>query len=185
MADKYRVICTENQRLYPDKTFIDIYPAGSLRPENSLTHDCLLQMRRLINPEVNKLESGIILTDFGNGNIHLQYEAMPTRRLREYQNSLRQTLDGKIIDTFRKMRAKGFDRTLEISFTEMAARFDLYAADDETPVSAREDALIKENARQKRLIEKRKELIRRKAASKYAAHPEILLAWRQAKRRGG
>lgn len=137
MADKYRVICTENQRLYPGKTFIDIYPAGSLRPENSLTHDCLLQMRRLATPEVDKLESGIILTDFGNGSIHLQYETMPNRRMKEYQNLLRQRLDKQIIDTFKQMRAKGFDRTLEISFTEMAARFDLYASEDDTPVSAR------------------------------------------------
>lgn len=185
MPDKYRVICCENQRAYPGKTFIDIYPAGSLRPENSLTHDCLLQMRRLSNPEVDKLESGIILTDFGNGNIHLQYEAMPNRRMREYQNQLRQRLDKQIIDTFKQMRSKGFDRTLEISFTEMATRFDLYAMEDETPISARQDALIKENARQKRLIEKHKDAVRRAAASKYAAHPEILLAWRQAKHHGG
>lgn len=184
MADKYRVICTENQRLYPGKTFIDIYPAGSLRPENSLTHDCLLQMRRLATPEVDKLESGIILTDFGNGSIHLQYETMPNRRMKEYQNLLRQRLDKQIIDTFKQMRAKGFDRTLEISFTEMAARFDLYASEDDTPVSARQDALIKENARQKRLAEKHKEAVRRAAASRYAASPEILLAWRQAKYRG-
>ena len=82
------------------------------------------------------------------------------------------------------MRAKGFDRTLEISFTEMAARFDLYASEDDTPVSARQDTLIKENARQKRLAEKHKEAVRRAAASRYAASPEILLAWRQAKYRG-
>lgn len=185
MPDKYRVICTESQNLYPGITFIDIYPAGSLRPENSLTHDCLLQMRRLVNPDVDKLESGIILTDFGNGNIHLQYEKMPNRRMQEYQNSLRQRLDGQIINTFKQMRSKGFDRTLDISFRDMAARFDLYAPENETPVSARQDALIKENARQKKLIEKHKEIVRRSAASKYAAHPEILLAWYQAKYRGG
>lgn len=184
MPDKYRVICTENQRRYPGKTFIDIYPAGCMRPENSLTHDCLLQMRRLATPEVDKIESGIILTDFGNGNIHLQYEAMPNRRMREYQQYLRQRLDGQIIDTFKEMKAKGVNRTLEISFCDMATRFDLYAPNDETPISAREDALIKENAHQKRLIEKRKEAVRRAASSKYAAHPEILLAWRQAKYRG-
>lgn len=185
MPDKYRVICTENQRAYPGKTFIDIYPAGCLRPENSLTHDCLLQMRRLTNPDVEPLESGIILTDFGNGNIHLQYERMPNRRMQEYQNHLRQRLDGQIIKTFKQMQAQGVNRTLEISFSEMAVRFDLYAHNDETPISAREDALIKENAYQKRLIEKRKEAARRAAASRYAAHPEILLAWRQAKHRGG
>ncbi len=184
MPDKYRVICTENQRAYPGKTFIDIYPAGVMRPENSLTHDCLLQMRRLINPEVEKLESGIILTDFGDGNIHLQYEGTTNKRMREYQKYLRQKLDGQIIDTFKKMRTRGLDRTLEISFTEMAARFDLYAPEEETQISAREDALIKENARQKKLIEKHKEAVLRSSRSKYASHPEIILAWQQAKYRG-
>lgn len=87
MPDKYRVICSENQNLYPEKIFVDIYPAGSMRPESCLTHDGLLQMRRLINPNIQKLESGIILTDFGHCNILLQREDALIRQ-NSYQKHL-------------------------------------------------------------------------------------------------
>lgn len=184
MQDKYRVICCENQRLYPGKTFIDIYPADSSRPESSLTHDCLLQMRRLINPKVDKLESGIILTDLGNGNIHLQYEKVYNYRMRQYQEHLRQRLDKEIVKTFMTMKQQNKDRTLEVSFSDMSVLFDLHTKDTHQPISAQEDALIKETARRKHLIEKHKERVRRSAGSRYAANPHILLAWTQAKYRG-
>ena len=85
MKDLYRVVCSENQQLYPNKTFIDIYPAGISRPENNVTHDCILSMRRIINPEVYPIVSGIILTDLGHGNIHLKYEKVYNKRLAQYQ----------------------------------------------------------------------------------------------------
>lgn len=184
MPDKYRVICSENQKLFPGQTFVDIYPAGSMRPENCLTHDGLLQMRRLINPDVQKLESGIILTDFGHGNILLQYEKMPNRRMQQYQDHLRQKLDPLILNTFRKMKNRNKDRTLEVSIANMAVMYDLHASPENEQHSAREDLLIRQNAYQKRLAEKRRELIERKAKEKYASAPQILLAWKQSQYRG-
>lgn len=184
MPDKYRVICSENQNLYPEKIFVDIYPAGSMRPENCLTHDGLLQMRRLINPNVQKLESGIILTDFGHGNILLQYEKMPNRRMQQYQDHLRQKLDPLILDTFRKMKNHNKDRTLEVSMANMAVMYDLHSSSENEQLSAREDLLIRQNSYQKHLAEKRRELIERKAKEKYASAPQLLLAWQQAKYRG-
>lgn len=183
MFEKYRVICTENQKLYPDKLFIDIYPAGIGSAANSLTHECLLQMRRMINPEVEVVETGILLTDLGNGNLQLQYEKMPNRRMQQYQDNLRKQLDKKITDAYKDMRLQNKDRTMEVSLSNMVVLFDLNAGDD-TPVSAREDALIKENARQKYIVEKRKHLLQRKASNKYASKPHTLLAWKQAMIRG-
>ena len=66
----------------------------------------------------------------------------------------------------------------------MAIMFDLFNTEKDKPLSAREDALIRENMRQKRQAAKRRELIARQAAGKYAAHPEIMLAWKQALYRG-
>lgn len=184
MPDKYRVLCSENQFRYPGKTFVDIYPAGFLRPENSLTHDGLLQMRRLVNPDVEILETGIILTDFGSGNIMLQYEKMPNRRMQQYQTSLRQRLDPLIIKTFREMKQHGQNRTLEVSMASMAVMYDLHSFSEEQPRSAREDALIRQNAYQKRLYEKRRLQIERQAQKENAPSPQVLLAWRQALYRG-
>ncbi len=184
MSDKYRVICSENQQLYPQKIFVDIYPAGNLRPENSLTHDGLLQMRRLINPNVEKLESGIILTDFGHGNIILQYEKTYNRRMQQYQDFLRQRLDPLIIQTFLSMKQHGKDRTIEVSLSNMAVMYDLHKLSEDHHLSAREEALIKQNEQIKKTAEKRRQLIHHHAQNKYASNPHLLLAWRQAKHNG-
>ncbi len=155
-----------------------------MRPENCLTHDGLLQMRRLINPNVQKLESGIILTNFGHSNILLQYEKMPNRRMQQYQDHLRQKLDPLIIDTFRKMKNHNKDRTFEVSMANMAVMYELHSSSENEQLSAREDLLIRQNSYQKHLAEKRRELIERKAKEKYASAPQLLLAWKQAKYRG-
>ena len=184
MKQQYRVICTENPRFYPKKTFIDIYPADISRPENCITHDVLLQMRRLANPEVDHIINGIILTDCGAGNIHLQYETVTNRRLRQYQENIRQRLDPAIIKTFHEMRHAGKDRTLEVSFGNMAVLFDLHAPSLDAPVSARQNALIEENKRIRYIAAKRQELIARRSKEPYANKPHLLLAWKQAQYRG-
>lgn len=65
MKDVYRVVCSENQKLYPGQVFVDFMPAGQSRQENCLNHDAILQMRRTINPGVDSVENGLILTDYG------------------------------------------------------------------------------------------------------------------------
>lgn len=67
MKDVYRVVCSENQKLYPGQVFVDFMPAGQSRQENCLNHDAILQMRRTINPGVDSVENGLILTDYGFG----------------------------------------------------------------------------------------------------------------------
>ena len=62
MKDVYRVVCSENQKLYPGQVFVDFMPAGQSRQENCLNHDAILQMRRTINPGVDSVENGLILT---------------------------------------------------------------------------------------------------------------------------
>lgn len=184
MFDKYRVVCSENLKLYPDKLFIDIYPAGSSRPENCLNHECILQMRRVVNPDVSSLASGIILTDRGNGDIFLQYEKVTNYRLKQYQEYIRSKVDNKIIETFKKMKALGKNRTLEVSLSSMAVLFDLQKRPD-TPVSAREDALQKEADHQRKLKAALHYRQVYHASQKNASHPEIMLAWKQAMYRGG
>ncbi len=184
MFEQYRVICYKNSNHCPEKIFVDIYPAGLSRHENELTHDCLLQMRRIADPGAERVESGIILTDFGNGNIRLKYEPAANYRIRQYQEYIRPKIDPEIIKTFQDMKRRGKNRTLEVSFKDMAVLFDLHASAEDSPVSARQDALIKENTRRKQLAEKKKELARRLARAPYASRPELLLAWKQAKYRG-
>lgn len=82
MKDVYRVVCSENQKLYPGQVFVDFMPAGQSRQENCLNHDAILQMRRTINPGVDSVENGLILTDYGFGRPEMGYEAAygPERR---------------------------------------------------------------------------------------------------------
>lgn len=193
MIDTYRVVCSENERLYPGEIFVDIYPAGNSRPENCLTHDGLLAMRQISNPGVSNIEPGILLFDNGQENPTLKYEKVTSYSRKRYQEFVHQKIDKKIYQTFRKMKSAGKNRTLEVSFASMAVMYDLNAEkDDKSPKSAREYALIEENQRQKTLAEKRQELIERKRLelARYIERkgvgytPEQMMAWKQARSLG-
>lgn len=192
MNDVYRVVCSENPRLYPGKTFIDIYPAGSSRPENCLNHDCILMMRQVINPEVYSLESGILLHDKEGREPYLQYETTFNKRLKLYQDNFRKNYDKKILETFQKMKSLGRDKTMDVSFLDLAVRYDFFKSDylTDTPKSAREQEIIqsaqehniREQKRQELIARKQNELEnyrKRKNLSK-APTPEQMLAWKQA-----
>ncbi len=193
MTDIYRVVCSENNQLYPEEIFIDIYPAGSSRPENCLAHSGLLAMRRIINPGVNNIEPGILLFDNGQEQPTLKYEKPTSYSRKRYQEFIHQKIDKEIYKTFHKMMASGKNRTIEVSFASMAVMYDLNAAkDNDSPKSAREHSLIEENQYQKRLAQKRQILIERKRLelAKYIEHkgsgytPEQMMAWKQARNIG-
>lgn len=194
MTDIYRVVCSENTKLYPGEIFIDIYPAGDWRPENSLAHNGILKMRQIIKPEVYNIEPGILLFDNGDENPILKYEKVTSYSRKRYQEYVHQKVDNKIYERFREMKAAGKNRTIEVSFANWAVLYDLNAAkDDNSPKSAREYSLIEENQHQKRLAQKRQELIEHKRLelSRYIERkgagytPEQMMAWKQARNMGG
>ncbi len=192
MKDVYRVVCSENQRLYPGKTFIDIYPAGSFRPENCLNHDCILMMRQVINPEVYSLEPGILLYDKEGCEPHVTLEMTCNKRLKLYQDSFRKRYEKKIIETFKKMKSLGRDRTMDVSFLDLAVRYDFFQEEkiNDTPKSAREQEIIQsakehkiqEQRRQELIERKRNELenYRQKKNLSKVPTPEQMMAWKQA-----
>ncbi|MBE6454137.1 MAG: hypothetical protein E7017_04555 [Alphaproteobacteria bacterium] len=182
MKDLYRVVCSENQQLYPNKTFIDIYPAGISRPENNVTHDCILSMRRIINPEVYPIVSGIILTDLGHGNIHLKYEKVYNKRLAQYQEHLRTYMDAKIIKTFIEMKQQNQNKTIDINMTNLAIYYDINATNKSTPISAKEQLLIQKKEEYQNMIQRKKQRINQNSKQPFAHAPHILLAWKQALR---
>ncbi len=174
MLDKYRVVCSENQQLYPNRVFIDIYPADS-----DLNHDCLLQLRKIKNPEVSQIVSDIILTDLGNEKVLLQYEDVSDSSFLARQNELRKTLDEEIRQTFVQMRRENKDRTIEANITNMAVIYGLAEPIDEnTPISAREYELRKILEREKRIHQKKRELAEYK--ENQASSMETRRAWRAA-----
>ena len=120
MKDVYRVVCSENQKLYPGQVFVDFMPAGQSRQENCLNHDAILQMRRTINPGVDSVENGLILTDYGFGRPEMGYEAAygPERRKPGYDAGKYEPV---ILERFRQMREAGKEKTLDVSISELAA----------------------------------------------------------------
>src|SRR5574344_587164 len=191
MRNVYRVVCSENKKLYPNKLFIDIYPADMYRPENCFTHDCILKMRQLINPNVSNLEPGILLYDDHETEPLIKFEKTYSRSIQIQQEYMHEKLDNKIIETFKKMRALGKDRTLDVSLVTLGVNYDFFAPknDNTSPISAKEDALLKEIARQKRIAQKRQEL-KSYQEIYWSKHPESkcspqqLMAWKQAISRG-
>lgn len=172
MLDKYRVVCSENQQLYPNRVFIDIYPADS-----DLNHDCLLQLRKMKNPDVAQIVSDIILTDLGNEKVHLQYEEVSDSAFLARQNELRKTLDEDIRQAFVQMRRENKDRTIEANINSMAVIYGLSEPIDENaPISAREYELRKTLEREKRIYQKKREMAEYK--ENQASSTETRLAWR-------
>ena len=184
MYDIYRVVCWENQ----NQIFADIYPAGESRPENSLTHDSIFMMRKKITPEAQRIESGILLMDLGNGNIILKYEKVYNRRMQIYQNNIRKKTDPIITHTFNKMKQTGKNRTFEISFTNMCMLYDLQAPKDNKSVctySTYQEVTNLEKIRLEKAHKLKQIKIDYYARDKYASNPHLKLALKQAMYRGG
>lgn len=181
--DIYRVVCSENQRLYPGKTFIDFMPAGTNRCENAVIHDSILKMRQMINPEVDSLTTGLLLYDFGDGNISLQYEKAYNYVIRRNQAYIKDKYENMIIDRFKDMRAMGKEKTLDVSLSTLAVVYDFYKSDDknsDSPRSAREMEL-RRKAEEYRQSQKRKQDAINDTRTKETPYSSSqLLAWKMA-----
>ncbi len=185
--DIYRVVCSENQRLYPGKTFIDFMPAGTNRCENSVIHDSILKMRQQINPEVRPLTNGLFLYDLGDGRINLHFEKTNNYLVRRDQEQAKAKYSNMIIDRFKEMRANGKEKTLDISLSTLAVVYDFYKAqetDDNCPKSAREMELRQKAEEYRQTQRRRQELAEyHRDRATYQAETQML-AWRLARYSG-
>lgn len=185
--DIYRVVCSENQRLYPGKTFIDFMPAGTNRTENSVIHDSILKMRQMINPEVSALTSGLFLYDLGDGRVNLHFERADNYQVRRYQETIKAKYSKMIIERFNEMRSAGKEKTLDISMATLAVAYDFYKAldnDDQTPKSAREMEL-RQKAEEYRNQERRRKELAEYHRTHASNHIETQrMAWKMARYSG-
>lgn len=184
MYDIYRVVCWENQ----NQIFADIYPAGESRPENSLTHDYILMMRKKITPTAQPIESGIILTDLGNGDILLKYGKVQDYHMQIYQDNIRKKTDPIITNTFQKMKQNGKNQTFEVALADMRILYDLQMPKDDKTLqvySIHQEFIIRENARLEKIQKLKQIKTDYYANDKYASHPHLKLALRQTMYRGG
>lgn len=181
--DIYRVVCSENQRLYPGKTFIDFMPAGTNRCENAVIHDSILKMRQMINPEVDSLTTGLLLYDFGDGNISLKYEKAYNYIIRRNQAYIKDKYENMIIERFKDMRAMGKEKTLDVSLSTLAVVYDFYKSDNtnsDSPRSARE-AELRRKAEEYRQLQKRRQVSINNARTKDSPYsPSQIMAWKMA-----
>lgn len=162
MVQIYRVAVSENQDRYPGKTFVDFAPA-KLGDDNYSTHEIMFKLRRKLYPDVELKTDGLLLYDFGDGNVRFKTEVSEERRLEDYDPAILNRYQDKILDAFGKMREAGKDHTLEVNNYNMAEIFDFYSnADYETPVSAKEADLREKSKYYLDLEERRRDLIQRR-----------------------
>ena len=160
MHHTYRVVCTENQQKYPDKTFIDIYSADIGSPNAELTHNMLIEMRKLSNPDVYPVLTGVILTEFEDGSIRLKYEQQGNKFLQMEQTKKRQKLEPEIIKTFKDMKQRGRNKTLDVSFAYMSILYDMHASKEDC-ISARQANLIEQTERLRKVKERHDDVVYR------------------------
>lgn len=185
--DIYRVVCSENQRLYPGKTFVDFMPAGLNRCENSVIHDSILKMRQMINPEVTSLTSGLFLYDLGGGRTELRFERADNYQVRRYQEDIKAKYSNMIVDRFREMRAAGKEKTLDVSLSTLAIVYDFYKAGDvgdDVPKSAREMELRQKAAEYRQREQRRKELAEYQRTHEVSYPESRIMAWKMARYSG-
>lgn len=185
MKEVYRVVCSENQRLYPGQTFVDFMPAGMSRQENCLNHESILKMRRLVNPEVDSLENGLIITDYGNGNLELGYEKAYNYQIRRNQDYFKQKYEKLIFERYRQMKEAGKEKTIEVSMRDLAVLYDFHqSVDNGAPKSAREAALIEEAQRLKEAEQRKKDSIEQQAKREQNLTTQQILKWKYSRYSG-
>ncbi len=175
MYDKFRVICCENPQKYPDKLFIDIYPA------DHITHELLYRMRLKITPDVYDITGGVYLDDLGNGSIRLKYIKHHDKMIQRQQMLVREKVDAQIIRMYTEMKRRGIYRTINASLTQA---YEVFTLDELYPKSAREEQMIeaqKSYAKRQKIMEARQSFY---ARQKYASCPHIALMISQLERSG-
>jgi hypothetical protein len=150
-ATIYRVLVSENQKLYPNRVFVDIAPA-QVGIDFYSTHAVMLQVRRKYNPDVDALTDGLLMYDFGNNEIRFKMEQVTDKRLKAYQEGIMARYREDILATYRQMKASGATSTLRTDTYSLAEIFqDIFAPkkdeEDQYPRSAREEAMREEARR--------------------------------------
>lgn len=172
MPKAYRVMVSENQDLYPGRTFIDFAPA-QVGNDNFSTHEVLLQLRQKIYPELEGLTDGLFLLDYGDGDIRFKTENTDNPSLMEYQKNTLNKFRQQILDSFHQMHSAGKDRTLEVNNYNMAEIIDFYSrAQIETPRSAKETILREKSKYYHDLEQRRKDLLASRH-EKYESTPDF------------
>lgn len=175
MYDKFRVICCENPEKYPDKLFIDIYPA------DHITHELLYRMRLKLTPDVYDITGGVYLDDLGSDNVRLKYIKHHDKRIQKQQALVRERVDAKILELFAEMKERGIGKTINVSLTEV---YEIFSADEIYPKSAKDERILeaqKQYAKRQKIMAQRQQFY---ARQKYASFPHIALKISQLERSG-
>lgn len=123
MSTSYRIICCENQKLYPGETFVDIMPAIPVRQEDSLSHRFMEKVRQRLIPDVKCVEYGFILTESDNGELSISYEESYHKDISRYKEQFQEKYEDVMFAAFREMKAQGKDRTFHIDMAELASLY--------------------------------------------------------------
>lgn len=180
MYASYRVVCSENQDLYPGKIFVDICRDGFC------SHDCIFKMRQYLNPGVERIfndSRGIMLREARDGSFHLVYTRHRDVRAQKDQEIKRQRVDGLIIEEFKKMREKGLIQTISVPYARL-----MYVGEN-VKKGGKVNTFQEERAYE--LLNKEERIARLKAIrsafyekDKYAKAPHLRLMLEQMKYRG-
>ena len=111
MCESYRVVCSENQDLYPGEVFVDICRDGFC------SHDCIFKMRQHLNPGVERIfndSRGIMLREARDGSVNLVYTKHRDVRAQKTQEEKRKRVDHLIIAEFKKMKENGLVQTISV-----------------------------------------------------------------------
>lgn len=177
ICSSYRVICTENQELYPGKIFIDICRDGMC------SHDCLFEMRKSLNPGVERIfndSRGIMLKEMKNGEIMLIYTKHNDKMAQILQSKKRSIVDPLIIKTFREMRQKNCVQTISIPLVRIKklAKNCIKAGKIKNSLEEKAVEIVEEEHRRKRIMEMKKAYYEN---NKYASNPHLRLMLNQRK----
>ena len=175
MKDIYRVVCSQNQSLYPNRIFVDFMPAEASQQENCLNHEAMLKMRRLTYPDVENIEDGLIITDYGNGRLELGYEQGYIHKKGQNLDKFREQYEDLVFERFRQMKKAGKEKTIDVSLHDLVKLYGFHQTEnDNSPKSAREIALIEEAKKIKEAEHKKKERAQQSTKEKDWTTEQIL-----------
>lgn len=180
---QYRVICCKEP--FKDDIIVDIAPAGGV------THEMILASRKKQNDKLENYAGSIYLMDIDGKDFEITFgsfkfpssnnnpNAKKTELYRYYER-LYDKLSPLILETYKKMKEAGKEATLEVSLKDYFSQEQL-----KNEVNNLKSEELKEYAERRLKIEQyKKATLERKAKENSAHKPEVLLAWKQALRRG-
>jgi len=177
MSKKYRVVCTKEK--FKDKIIIDIAVA------DGVIHDMIYASRKTKNPKLEDYAGSVYLIDSENGNppqiSFANMDGIPKNcELYRYYERLAKELIPQISAVYARMKASGRESTLDIRLNDYFAAFQ-----NKGEIKNPWDERMQEYDEKRKRIEKlKKQTLADKARENSIYSPEILMAWKQALRRG-